>query len=110
MLPTPQHVAECLLAQALLPPPFPTATPLRCYVSNMAVLPGYRRRGAATVLLQSCARLGAPANVFSPACCLHTIPTWLLYLYLLPTACCSVRHINIEQMQDSSDSSGACAA
>ena len=75
--------------QALLPPPFPTATPLRCYVSNMAVLPGFRRRGAATALLQSCARLGAPAQPLL-ACGLHTIATWLLYIYLLATACCWV--------------------
>lgn len=82
--------------QALLPPPFPTASPVRCYVSNMAVLPGFRRRGAATALLQSCARLGTPAEPLL-ACCLHTKPTWPLHVYLLATACCRVRHIACER-------------
>ncbi|KAK9835312.1 hypothetical protein WJX81_000957 [Elliptochloris bilobata] len=43
--------------EAMLPPPFPSSSPVRCYVANMAVAPGFRRRGAATALLRSCARL-----------------------------------------------------
>ncbi len=48
--------------QAVLPPPFPSASPQRCYVSNMAVARGFRRRGAATALLHACSRLGAPCR------------------------------------------------
>ncbi|GLC35451.1 hypothetical protein PLESTB_000205700 [Pleodorina starrii] len=43
--------------EALLPPPFPSAKPFRCYVSNMAVAPSHRRRGLARRLLQQCERV-----------------------------------------------------
>lgn len=43
--------------QAALPPPFPSSAPLQCYVSNMAVAPGHRRKGLAGSLLARCERL-----------------------------------------------------
>lgn len=57
------HLQAYAMLQAVLPAPFPSASPQRCYVSNMAVAREFRRRGAATVLLQSCARLGAARAV-----------------------------------------------
>lgn len=42
--------------QAVLPPPFPSAAPWRCYVSNMAVNPRYRRLGIGSALLARCER------------------------------------------------------
>ncbi len=58
-----------MMMQAVLPPPFPSTSPQRCYVSNMAVARGFRRRGAATALLHSCSRLGAalPRMLEAPA-------------------------------------------
>ena len=53
----------CLLAaEALLPPPFPSAAPLRFYVGNVTVAPEARRRGVATSLLQRSELLGAPCR------------------------------------------------
>lgn len=52
--------------EAQLPPPLPTKSPLRAYVSNMSVAPQYRRRGIATSLLQSCERIGALARCCMP--------------------------------------------
>ena len=51
LLPTPVQ------PEAALPPPFPTAKPRRAYISNMAVLQQYRRRGVATALLRQCERM-----------------------------------------------------
>lgn len=45
--------------EAALPPPFPTASPLRCYASNMAVAPVWRRRGVASALLARCEAVAA---------------------------------------------------
>jgi ribosomal protein S18 acetylase RimI-like enzyme len=42
--------------QAVLPPPFPSAAPWRCYVSNMAVHSRYRRLGIGSALLARCER------------------------------------------------------
>ena len=41
-----------------LPPPWPTTRPLKLYLSNLAVSPHFRRRGAAKQLLHSCERIG----------------------------------------------------
>ena len=41
-----------------MPPPWPTTKPARFYMSNLAVLPEHRRRGAALALLQACELLG----------------------------------------------------
>lgn len=38
--------------EAALPPPFPSSAPLRAYLSDMAVKPSARRRGAARLLLE----------------------------------------------------------
>jgi ribosomal protein S18 acetylase RimI-like enzyme len=38
--------------EAALPPPFPSSAPLRAYLSDMAVSPSARRRGAARLLLE----------------------------------------------------------
>ena len=45
--------------EAILPAPFPTAVPFRCYISNMAVRPEARRQGTAAALLVQCERLAA---------------------------------------------------
>ncbi|KAG2497103.1 hypothetical protein HYH03_004694 [Edaphochlamys debaryana] len=45
-----------LQVEALLPPPFPSNKPFRLYVSNMAVVPDFRRRGLARQLLRACER------------------------------------------------------
>lgn len=45
--------------QALLPPPFPSSSPPRLYISNMAVAPAWRRRGVASRLLAAADRLAA---------------------------------------------------
>jgi len=50
--------ASFLAAEAVLPPPWPTSKPARYYMSNLAVLPEYRRRGAALALLRACELLG----------------------------------------------------
>ncbi|GAX78717.1 hypothetical protein CEUSTIGMA_g6155.t1 [Chlamydomonas eustigma] len=47
-----------LRAEAALPPPFPSSSPLRCYISNMAVSEKYRRKGLALSLLNECERTG----------------------------------------------------
>lgn len=47
-----------MAAEAALPPPWPTSKPARFYMSNLAVLPEHRRRGAALALLQACELLG----------------------------------------------------
>ena len=59
--PATEEVAGCVALslarpEAALPPPFPTNKQLRCYVSNMAVAEGHRRRGLAAALLQECER------------------------------------------------------
>eukprot|EP00884_Botryococcus_braunii_P014538 jgi/Botrbrau1/23085/Bobra.0243s0024.2 len=41
-----------LRPEAWLPPPFPTQKPMRCYLSNMAVDPCFRKRGIARALLR----------------------------------------------------------
>lgn len=50
--------ASFLAAEAMLPPPWPTSKPARYYMSNLAVLPEHRRRGAALALLKACELLG----------------------------------------------------
>ena len=47
-----------LLYVQALPPPWPTTRPLKLYLSNLAVSPHFRRRGAAKQLLHSCERIG----------------------------------------------------
>eukprot|EP00891_Asterochloris_glomerata_P009477 jgi/Astpho2/9477/fgenesh1_pg.00145_%23_72_t len=55
-------VGSCSIAlnspEAALPPPWPTTRPLKLYLSNLAVSPHFRRRGAAKQLLHSCERIG----------------------------------------------------
>ena len=51
-------LASFLAPEAVLPPPWPTAKPIRMYVSNVAVAPDQRRRGVAAALLDACERLG----------------------------------------------------
>ena len=55
----PQTNASVMQAEAVLPPPFPSLAPHRLYVSNMAVAPAARRRGAARALLRAATRAGA---------------------------------------------------
>lgn len=43
---------------AVLPPPFPSASPLYLHVDGLAVTPEFRRRGIGTALLNSAERLG----------------------------------------------------
>jgi ribosomal protein S18 acetylase RimI-like enzyme len=43
--------------EAQLPPPLPTTAAVRCYLSNVAVAPGARRRGAAAALVAAAERL-----------------------------------------------------
>ena len=50
--------ASFMAAEAAMPPPWPTSKPARFYMSNLAVLPEHRRRGAALALLQACELLG----------------------------------------------------
>jgi GNAT superfamily N-acetyltransferase len=50
--------ASFMAAEAAMPPPWPTTKPARFYMSNLAVLPEHRRRGAALALLQACELLG----------------------------------------------------
>jgi hypothetical protein len=45
-------------AEAVLPPPFPSLAPHRFYISNMAVVPSARRRGAARRLLAAAVTTG----------------------------------------------------
>lgn len=52
-------LASFLAPEAALPPPWPTAKPLRLYMSNLAVLPAHQRRGVAAALLHACEVLGA---------------------------------------------------
>lgn len=52
-------LASFLAPEAALPPPWPTAKPLRLYMSNLAVLPEHQRRGVAAALLRACEVLGA---------------------------------------------------
>ncbi len=44
--------------QALLPPPFPSRTPVRLYIDGLAVAEQHRKRGLGLKLLQACERLG----------------------------------------------------
>lgn len=57
-----------VLAQ-VLPPPLPTSKPLRFYMSNLAVLPGQRRRGVAAALVRACERLGTQQFLLQTVCC-----------------------------------------
>ena len=43
--------------EAMMPPPFPTQAPIRCYLSNMAIAPAHRRQGLAKRLIHRCERL-----------------------------------------------------
>ena len=54
----PYNYQFSLLFLQALPPPWPTTRPLKLYLSNLAVSPHFRRRGAAKQLLHSCERIG----------------------------------------------------
>lgn len=43
---------------AILPPPFPSASPLYLHIDGLAVLPGHRRKGVGKALLHNAERLG----------------------------------------------------
>ena len=74
--------ASFLAAEAMMPPPWPTSKPVRYYMSNLAVLPEHRRRGAALALLKACELLGGcsldhpyvPAALRFGSLCTHMYP------------------------------------
>lgn len=47
-------MARC---ESALPPPFPTSTPFRCYMSNIVVDPIHQNNGMGTALVQQCERI-----------------------------------------------------
>jgi len=47
-------MARC---ESALPPPFPTSTPFRCYMSNVVVDPSHQNNGVGTGLVQQCERI-----------------------------------------------------
>ena len=53
-------VVSILAPEALLPPPFPSAAPLRCCISNLATSAAHRKKGIATMLVKRCECVGRP--------------------------------------------------
>lgn len=55
-------VVSILAPEALLPPPFPSAAPLRCCISNLATSAAHRKKGIATMLVKRCESVGRPLS------------------------------------------------
>jgi ribosomal protein S18 acetylase RimI-like enzyme len=52
-------VVSILAPEAMLPPPFPSAAPLRCCISNLAISPAHRKKGLATMIVKQCETIGS---------------------------------------------------
>ena len=59
----PEQILGCVVMslaapEAFLPPPFPSAAPMRCCISNVAVDGAFRQRGIARRMLRRCETIG----------------------------------------------------